>query len=118
MPGAPPLFRSHEMANQETPNKHTDSADTPRSQGQAGDLARGDPESLDKLNGRTGGGDSGGGAYPNPHTGQKPDNEGFMGHGGQSDMNYHGTGQLGKEKTGENANAPTRKSSADGNADD
>jgi hypothetical protein len=60
--------------------------------------------------GRTGGGDSGGGAYPNPHTGKedKKAGGGFMGHGGQTEMPYHGTGQLGGDKTGGNANSPTR----------
>ena len=55
------------------------------------------------------GGESAGGAYPNPHNGKTPDNGGFMGHGGQSEMPYHGTGRLGEEKTGENPNAPARK---------
>ncbi len=89
------------MANRETPNRHTDSADTPRSQGEAGDLARGDPEAQEEMNGRSGGGDSGGGAYPNPHTGKSGgDAEGFMGHGGQTHMDYEG---------GSNSNAPTTK---------
>jgi len=35
--------------------------------------------------GRKGGGESGGGAYPNPHTGKAPKN-GFLGHGGQTDI--------------------------------
>jgi len=93
-------------SNPETPNKHTHSADTPRSQGQAGDLARDDPESLSDFNGRMGGGDSGGGAYPNPHTGKSgSDREGFMGHGGQTEAGYHGTGQLGGKDLGGNPNA-------------
>jgi len=57
------------------------------------------------LNGREGGGDSGGGAYPNPHSGKEGSNGGFMGHGGQTEMPYHGHGQLGDEKTGDNANS-------------
>ncbi len=99
------------MPNQETPNRHTDSADTPRSQGQAGDLARGDPEAVEKLNGRVGAGDSGGGAYPNPHSGKegKSGREGFMGHGGQTGMEYHGTGQLGEEDVGGSENSPACK---------
>ena len=97
------------MVNTEGPNSTTHTADTPRSQGQAGDLARGDPEAREKYNGRAGGGDSGGGAYPNPHTGKKPDNDGFMGHGGQTEMPYHGTGQLGEQETGGNENAPASK---------
>jgi hypothetical protein len=40
-------------------------------------------------------GQSGGGAYPNPHN--DPANAdpegGFMGHGGQSDIDYHGGGE-------------------------
>jgi hypothetical protein len=35
--------------------------------------------------GREGAGDSGGGAYPNPHTGKKP-KPGFLGHGGQTEI--------------------------------
>jgi hypothetical protein len=35
--------------------------------------------------GREGGGDSGGGAYPNPHTGKKPKG-GFLDHGGQTEI--------------------------------
>ena len=56
--------------------------------------------------GRRGGGDSQGGAYPNPHTGKKPEGGGFMGHGGQSEMAYHGQGQLGEEVLEGNENAP------------
>ena len=37
-----------------------------------------------------GGGESGGGAYPNPHRDQKPEGGGFMGHGGQSEIDYSG----------------------------
>ena len=48
------------------------------------------------------GGESGGGAYPNPHTGKDktPDFK-----GGQSDQSYYGGGQLGDEDVGENSNA-------------
>jgi hypothetical protein len=35
--------------------------------------------------GRRGGGDSGGGAYANPHTGKKPKG-GFLDHGGQTEI--------------------------------
>ncbi|MFN3945980.1 MAG: hypothetical protein ACK4K7_13735 [Allosphingosinicella sp.] len=60
--------------------------------------------------GRSGGGQSGGGAYPNPHAGKEDSatGGGFMGHGGQTGMEYHGTGQLGEKKTGGNFNAPTK----------
>lgn len=56
--------------------------------------------------GRSGGGDSGG-AYPNPHTGKK--GKRAPTHGGQTEIDYYGTGQLGDEKVpGEdNPNATT-----------
>jgi hypothetical protein len=47
--------------------------------------------------GRRGGGESGGGAYPNPHRGKKAGKDGFLGSGGQSGKAYHG---------GDNPNAP------------
>ena len=65
------------------------------------------------MQGRGGGGDSGGGPYPNPHTGHDHGgSEGFMGHGGQTDMPYYGDGQLGEKKVGENPNAPTEETGA------
>ena len=42
---------------------------------------------------KAGGGESEGGAYPNPHTGHGENQGGFMGHGGQSEMDYSGTGE-------------------------
>lgn len=71
----------------------------------------------EKLNGREGGGDSGGGAYPNPHSGKEGGKDGFLGHGGQTEMPYHGHGQLGEDTVGENANAPAGKTKP-GEADD
>jgi hypothetical protein len=63
----------------------------------------------DKHNGRQGGGDSGGGAYPNSHTGKEGQaKEGFTGSGGQTEMPYHGPGQLGEEETGDSPNAPVK----------
>ncbi len=89
------------MGNPETPNAKTHSPDNESSWGKAGDLSRKEPEAMDDMNGRSGGGDSGGGAYPNPHTGKDgSDSEGFMGHGGQTHMPYEG---------GPNPNAPTEK---------
>ena len=35
--------------------------------------------------GTRGGGESGGGPYPNPHTGKAP-KDGFLGHGGQTEI--------------------------------
>ncbi|MEA3010573.1 MAG: hypothetical protein QOJ91_2265 [Sphingomonadales bacterium] len=62
-----------------------------------------------KHNGRQGGGDSGGGAYPNPHSGKEGGGkEGFTGSGGQTEMPYHGAGQLGDEETGDTPNAPAK----------
>lgn len=60
----------------------------------------------DNPNGRGGGGDSGGGAYPNPHSGKEGGKDGFMGSGGQTEMPYHGPGRLGEEEVGDNPNAP------------
>lgn len=56
-----------------------------------------------RVHGRVGGGESGGGAYPNPHgpevSGDKPsDNSGLLGHAGQSEKSYYG---------GSNPNATT-----------
>jgi hypothetical protein len=66
-----------------------------------------DPKPDDrKLHGRSGGGDSGGGAYPNPHTGKEGKGEGWNGHGGQTDIDYYGHGRLGGKDVGGNANAP------------
>ena len=62
----------------------------------------------EKINGRSGGGDSGGGAYPNPHTGKNPQGGGFT--GGQSGKEYHGSGRLGEQDVGGNENAPAGKS--------
>lgn len=49
------------------------------------------------VHGRSAGGESGGGAYPNPHAGKVATNTGFLAHGGQSDIAYHGGGQAGEE---------------------
>ena len=99
------------MRDAQTPNATTHSADNPGSHGAAGDLSRGDPDKKEMFNGSTGGGQAGGGAYPNPHTGKESGGkEGFMGSGGQTEMAYHGAGQLGEDETGGgNANAPTAK---------
>ena len=50
-----------------------------------------------EVHGRSAGGESAGGAYPNPHTGKAPTGGGFMGHGGQTEMAYHGSGQAGED---------------------
>jgi len=50
-------------------------------------------------------GQSGGGAYPNPHTGK--DEKEFR--GGQSDAAYFGKGELGDDNVGETENAVTEE---------
>ncbi len=62
----------------------------------------------EKMTGRSGGGDSGGGAYPNPHSGKQGGKDGFAGRGGQTEMPYHGHGRLGGEEVGDNPNAPAK----------
>lgn len=65
------------------------------------------------IDGRKGGGESEGGAYPNPHTGKTPEGGGFMGHGGQTDMAYHGGGQAGDD----GASAPNAVTGSSGEGD-
>ena len=60
----------------------------------------------DRSQGRGGGGDSGGGPYPNPHRGKAGGKDGFLGGGGQTEKAYHGHGRLGEDGTGENPTAP------------
>ena len=73
-----------------------------------------DEAKAEERSGGRGAGQSGGGPYPNLHSG-KEDAEmgGYEGHGGQTGMEYHGTGQLGKKKVGDNANAPARGTKPD-----
>jgi hypothetical protein len=57
------------------------------------------------------GGESQGGDYPNANSGKDPKQTGFQSHGGQTEIGYHGTGQLGDEKVGDgnqNATAKTK----------
>ena len=63
-------------------------------------------ETDDKLNGRGGAGQAGGGPYPGPHGGKKGGKDGFFGSGGQTEKAYHGHGRLGDQDVGDNANAP------------
>lgn len=76
-----------------------------------GDAEAAEQEGARGASGRTGGGESGGGAYPNPHAVDEGHSQGFMGHGGQSDIAYHGPGQLGDEQVddGDAPNSATRK---------
>lgn len=67
------------------------------------------PPSADRPDMDDNAGESGGGAYPNPHN--DPDNadpeNGFIGHGGQSDMRYYGDGEPGGDSIAETHNAVT-----------
>ncbi len=64
------------------------------------------------VSGKAPQGESGGGAYPNAHRGKKPKNSpaDFMGHGGQTEINYYGSGQLGEKKVDNQSGA--RKAAA------
>jgi len=70
--------------------------------------SKGQPDGVNDP-GRGGGGDSAGGNYQNPHEGKDGDSDagGFFGHGGQTDIAYHGGGQLGAEGSG-TSNATTQ----------
>ena len=65
----------------------------------APDGVSGSPRGTDgaDVHGRSEGGESGGGSYPNPHAGKTETNTGFMAHGGQTDIAYHGGGQAGED---------------------
>ncbi|WP_425230771.1 hypothetical protein [Sphingomonas sp.] len=65
-------------------------------------------DGVENAPGKTAGGESEGGAYPNPHTGHGKDQGGFMGHGGQSQIDYSGTGE--DDAAVGNVNAVTGKS--------
>ena len=53
-----------------------------------------------KMAGRSAPGDSGGGAYPNPHDNRKAKGKvgSFLGHGGQSEQGYYGADQIDGKK--------------------
>jgi len=65
------------------------------------------------VNGRSASGETGGGAYPNPHD----DTSGHsMDHGGQSEMKYYGGGQAGGGGSAA-PNSPAGSNEADADAD-
>ena len=70
------------------------------------------PDRNGELASRRGGaeqtGESGGGPYPNPHSGKDKDESGDF-KGGQSDQAYYGSGQLGEDKLDKTRNAPSTK---------
>lgn len=92
--------------------------DTSKLQAMPNDGRPGAPDGVNTQGewGASGGSDAAA-PYPNPHTG-KADSEkdnfasGLMGHGGQSGMEYHGSGQLGerKVKSGGNINSGSQGS--------
>lgn len=61
--------------------------------------------------GKGDGGESGGGDYPNAQSGKSEGTGGFMGHGGQTEVAYSGTGQGGHDDDPEvgNENAVTKE---------
>jgi hypothetical protein len=68
---------------------------------------RGDGVSDPEAGGRTGAGESGGGAYVDPEQVKGDTNQSVLGaHGGQSNMAYHGPGDA--EDGGGNPNATTK----------
>ena len=69
-------------------------------QGKRGAQAPDGVNDLD-LSGSSPGGESAGAPYPHGH--RKPSNDpgSLMGHGGQTEINYHGTGHLGSTKIGD-----------------
>jgi hypothetical protein len=62
----------------------------------------------EKPNGRGGGGESGGGPYPDPRRAGSGEKDGFLGSGGQTEKAYHGHGRLGEDETADNPNAPAK----------
>lgn len=62
-----------------------------------GGADKGQPDGVKQSAARSAGGESGGGSYENPHERKDGDSSfgGFMGHGGQTDIAYHGSGQVG-----------------------
>jgi hypothetical protein len=74
-----------------------------------GGSSKGKADGVSDSDARTPGGESGGGGYENPHSGKDGDGDagGFFGHGGQTDIAYHGGGQAGAEGS-ETPNATTQ----------
>ena len=65
-------------------------------QAMGGDGKKGAPDGVNMPHGKDGG-ESEGGAYPNPQTGKKEHQSHFFGHGGQTEIAYSGTGQGGHD---------------------
>ncbi len=74
--------------------------------GDGNNAGKDDGVGVEDTGGRSPEGQSNGGAYPNPQTGKTPQN-GAMGHGGQTDIDYHGGGD--ETASGGDGNAVTEK---------
>lgn len=74
-------------------------------QADGGGAPKGEPDGVQAPHDRDPVGESGGGFYPNPHRGKTPKGgpDTFMGHGGQTDIDYSGAGQLAGEAVGDEA---------------
>jgi hypothetical protein len=57
------------------------------------DAGAGTPDGVNTGGGREGGGQDGGGAFKDDQTSSDGGEGGFMGHGGQSEIGYHGSGK-------------------------
>lgn len=89
----------------------TQSTDKKEMPANGGGVAKGKPDGVSGspetgevggVHGRSSGGESGGGAYPNPHSGKGPTKSGFS--GGQGEKAYYG---------GDNPNATNPRNSSD-----
>jgi hypothetical protein len=80
-------------------------SDTP-TQAAGGDGRKGADDGVGDAPAKQGGGESGGGAYPNAKGPDTKKESGFFGHGGQTDIDYSGTGAKGDRDAG-NDNAVT-----------
>jgi hypothetical protein len=77
--------------------------------GQASPKLHSDGVSDAGTHGRSVGGESGGGAYPNPHSGKEERGEGGGFGGGQSEQCYYGGGKLDGKEAPEKDTAPIDK---------
>jgi hypothetical protein len=77
--------------------------------GQTSPKLHGDGVSDAGTHGRTSGGESGGGAYPNPNTGKEGRGEGGGFDGGQSVKGYYGGGALDGEEAPHEETVPIDK---------
>jgi hypothetical protein len=77
--------------------------------GQTSPKLRSDGVSDVATHGKSGGGESGGGAYPNSHTGKEALGESNGFGGGQSEQGYYGGGQLDGKEAPERETVPIDK---------